>query len=118
MMPHRSADGLASILRWQRFLAKYAYWYASGLRVPRDEAGRFVPRADGSRRDEPVAKRLAFIGVLQRYVKEPPPLPLFGSTRAVVTPPTQYDNLTLSHSEPSFSRQWWPHFYTKPVVSG
>ena len=113
MMPHRSADGLASILRWQRFLAKYAYWYASGLRAPRDEAGRFVPRADGSRRGEPVAKRLAFIGVLQRYVKDPPPLPQFGSTRVVVTPSAQHDDLTVSHSEPSFSRQWWPHFHTK-----
>ena len=70
MLPHGNVDGLANVLRWQRFLAKYAYWYASGMRIPRDDAGRFVPRTDGSPHGGHAPKRLTFIGVLQRHVRE------------------------------------------------
>ena len=90
--------------------------YRAGRRGDGQRTG-FIPRADGSSRGEPVAKRLAFIGVLQRYVKDPPPLPLFGSTRVVVTPSAQPDDLTVSHSAPSFSRQWWPRLHTKRFLA-
>lgn len=117
MLQRRSTGGLANILRWQRFLAKYAYWFASGMQVPRDVSGRFVSRADGSRRCEQLAKRLAFIGVLQRCASKPPPLPLFGSTRVAASPPPRRAASKGPSSAPGFSRQSWPHFHTKRFLA-
>ena len=117
-LPHRSTAATRKIMRWQRYLAKYAYWYAGGPRIPRDDAGRFVLRAGGLSHGERVEKRLAFIGVLQQHVHEPPPLPLFGSPRIATTTPVQHDGaISVSHSPPSFTRERWPHFHSRRFLA-
>lgn len=100
-----------SILKWQRLLAKYAYWYravGTAARTP-CTAARYGIHAGNS---------LAFIGRLQDAMREPPQMLSMGASRAVMPPPSH------RHTDAAFARAWrspvanehWPHFQAKTFV--
>ena len=89
MRPYLSAAKSDNILKWQRLLAKYAYWYAAmGPRVRRIDAGGLDAEAAGTtRRSSRAADSLAFIGALQEVVHEPPSMLSIASRRTAMRRP-------------------------------
>lgn len=120
MWPYLSAAKSDNILKWQRLLAKYAYWYAAmGPRVRRIDAGGIAAEAAGTtRRSSGTVDRLAFIGALQEVVHEPPSMPSIASRRtAMRRPPRRPGNAAFDLAwKPSFTNERWPHFQVTGFV--
>ncbi len=91
-----------NILKWQRFLAKYVYWYLTGT-------------AGSARYDSSATSRLAFIGALQKVMHEPPSMRSIASRRTALAPRLERRNdAEFGHPcKPSFSAELWPHFRGK-----
>jgi len=100
-----------TLLRWQRFVATYAYWYADGRRPVRAESGCFAPRVEISRKLQ-IDTRMAFLRSLQSRLSYPPPLPEL--TQAAVPVHSPWNPLHVGNAHTvSFGPRLWPHFYHK-----
>lgn len=111
--PNDLVDG--PLLKWQHYLAHYAYWFIGGTPSHRDDAGRFLPAEDRKSSADGDAQRLSFIAPLQDGLVEPPPLPLPGSIAADAAGPGSAGPHLAR--EPPFSREDWPHFYTRDFLA-
>lgn len=101
-----------TLLRWQRFVATYAYWYADGQRPVRAESGCFAPRVEISRKLQ-IDTRMAFLRSLQSRLSHPPPLPTLTQPAVPVHSPwNQPLHVDIAHTV-SFSPRLWPHFHHK-----
>ena len=102
MQPGLGAAACATLLAWQRFLGRYASWYAFGPRV----------------RHAGVSADLGFIGTLQGVMREPPSVPSIGSMRMGMSPwpARQAGALVDRFWNPSFTVRRWPHFRTRSFV--
>ncbi len=103
MQASLDAGACGTLLAWQRFLGRYASWYALGPR------GHHAATAS-----------LGFIGALQEVVREPPSVPPIGSMRtvAVVSPrPARPADAAFDRSwRPAFTAEHWPHFQARSFV--
>ena len=108
MQPGLGAGASDTLLAWQRFLGRYAAWYAFGQKA------RHALPSPGAR----VTGSLGFIGALQGVMREPPSVPSIGSMRPAMSPwpARQARALVDRFWRPSFTARRWPHFRTVSFV--
>jgi hypothetical protein len=121
MRTHLRFPGCDNILRWQRLLAKYAYWYAIGPRSRIEPGDPAVGGAVGlgrAKRNAAATNSLAFIGTLQDVLREPPLMPSIASRRTAIGPhPHRRVVAAFDLSwQPSFTNACWPSFQTQIFV--
>src|ERR1039457_4978624 len=112
----RSATSHDAIMNWQRFLATYVYWYAEGTHTWRDVAGHYLDR-ENIPATSSMARRLSFIGSLQKLLDDPPPLPIFTMSEALPFGMTMQNLSGAIMMPPAFSRRHWPRFHTRRFLS-
>jgi DNA-directed RNA polymerase subunit RPC12/RpoP len=101
-----------AVFNWQQFFATYVCWYADGSHCWRDDLGRFQDR-DIVPSKLSIARQFDFIGMLQKVLDDPPPLPTLTIDTAAPPNIATTNSAASTPASPEFSRQQWPRFHTK-----